>query len=127
MGKTDDPPQRSTVELRPAILYHIIKDRRPHQEDFHSVERRGVQKPDDPALVPYWQGISFEDTLEGARRKARRFRKLGSYIADVGVAAIAGVKYEQSFAPGHYTVWAEPDECLAQIRRIHPVDEATKG
>jgi hypothetical protein len=74
-----------------------------------------------------WQGISFEETLDGARREAKRFRKLGTHIAETAVTAIPDVNYEQSFAPGHYTVWAEPSECLKQVRAVHPVNEAMKG
>jgi hypothetical protein len=115
------------MRLRPTILYHIIKERNPNEADFLSAEKRGIPQPADPALIRYWEGISFEDTLEGARRKARRFRRLGTYIAEVAVAAIPSVKYEQSLAPGHYTVWAEPSDLLQHIRTVHPVDETMKG
>jgi hypothetical protein len=80
MSNIDRSREIPAVKLRPVVLYHIINDRRPHQTDVYSAERRGVQKPDDPALVPYWQGISFEDTLEGARRKAKRFRKSAAIL-----------------------------------------------
>lgn len=109
------------MAFQPAILYHIIKERKPSEADFLSAEKRGVPQPADPALIRYWQGISFEDTLEGARRKARRFRKLGTWIAEVVVAAIPGVQYEQSLAPGHYTVWAEPSDVLQHVRAVYPV------
>ncbi len=123
----DGGSRREQSDPSPMTLFHIIKEQSPSRADFLSGKARGTKQPSDLALIPYWQGISFESTLEGARRKAMRFPKLGAYVAEVGVGRIAGVQYEPSFAPGHFTVWAEPDECLANVMRAYPVDEKAEG
>ncbi|MGI8689114.1 MAG: hypothetical protein ACR2M3_11095 [Thermomicrobiales bacterium] len=105
----------------PQTLFHIIKQAVPTSADFLSGAQRGQTKPRDPDRERYWHGFSAFNTLDGARNQAQRFRKLGEFIVEIAVAGVVGVQYEQSFGPGHYTVWAEPDTCVRNVIRVYPV------
>jgi hypothetical protein len=77
--------------------------------------------------VRYWQGFSTLDTLQQARSKAISFPRQGKHVAESAVASVTGITYEQSFGAGHYTVWAEPAICVANIVAIYSVHDAAKG
>jgi len=119
-----DERDATNMSGMPQSLFHIIKHAAPTSTDFLSGVQKGQKKPNDPTKERYWYGFSAFDTLEGARSLARRFPKLGDFIAEIAVIGSAGVQYEQSFGTGHYTVWAAPDTCIQNVVRIYPIWDA---
>lgn len=116
-----DEQDDTNIHSTPQSLFHIIKHAVPTSTDFLSGAQKGQKKPNDPVRERYWHGFSAFDKLEGARNQARRYRKLGDFIVEIAVAGVVGVQYEQSFGPGHYTVWAGPDTCAQSVVRMYPV------
>ena len=121
--------RRSTArdDAQPATLFHAVSNNPPQESDFRSNEREGKKRPLEAWKDRYWRGFSTFDTLQQARNKAISFPRQGKFVVEIAVAGIIGRTCEQPFSPGHYTVWAEPAICVANIVAIHPVHDAAKG
>jgi hypothetical protein len=86
--------------ILPRTLFHTVQHNPPQEEDFLSNEREGQTRPRHEWRVRYLRGFSAFDTLERARNKAISFPAQGHWVAEVAVADIAGITYEQSLSPG---------------------------
>ena len=115
------------MSAQPLTLFHTVMHDPPQESDFWSNEREGKRRPREAWRVKYWRGFSAFDTLKQARNKAISFPKQGEFVAEIAVAGIEGITYEQSFSPGHYTVWAEPTICVRNVVAVYAVHDATKG
>jgi hypothetical protein len=109
------------VDVGPEQLFRIIRKEHPTSLDFTSKAALGIPCPDpDPNIRRLWAGLSFFATEAQARRAARRYQRLGSAIAKVRVAEVAGVRIERTLGAGHYTVWGHPDDLLSAVVSVTP-------
>jgi hypothetical protein len=53
---------------------------------------------------------------------ARRFDKLGRYVARLRLEAGRGYNFAQTGHPAHLTVWGHPNKLLQSVVDISPVD-----
>lgn len=104
-------------------LYRIVKEEGPTAEDFtskmmqgHWPQRRDRQHPNE------WVGLSMFDSAELARRMARRFPILGTWVATVQLDP-RRVIVAKTFGEGHYTVWGHPLAGLDAVAEIEPVEQ----
>ncbi len=110
-------------ELRPRpsegrSLYRIVLADPPTLADFTSKAEAGVPLPRalGPEAIRLWDGISVFATESQARRAARRYPLLGSFITRLSVPTIPGVRYERTLGtPGHYTLWGDSALLLACV------------
>jgi hypothetical protein len=122
-----DRQSRARDDAQPATLFHAVSNNPPQESDFWSNEREGKKRPPEAWKVHYWRGFSTFDTLQQTRNKAISFPRQGKYVAEIAVAGITGITYEQSFGSGHYTVWAEPAICVRNVVAIYMVHDAEEG
>lgn len=126
MNRQDDQDITEDV-IHLKTLFHTVGHNPPQELDFWSNEREGKRRPREARQVRYWRGFSAFDTLDQACNKAISFPRQGKFIAEIAVEGVPGITYEQSFSLGHYTIWAEPAICVANIVAIHIVHDAAKG
>lgn len=127
MMDSSNEEERARETDHPQTLFHTVGHNPPQESDFWSNEREGKRQPREAWQVRYWRGFSAFDTFDQARNKAISFPRQGKFVAEIAVADIPGITYEQSFGPGHYTVWAEPAICAANVVAIFAVRYAPKG
>lgn len=102
-------------------FYRIVVNELPDLADFRSNAAKGrpLRNP-TPVLRDRWRGISVWESEELARAQARdlarRGRRLGEFIAEIVVDN--SFRYEQTFGPGHYTLWGLPAALLARVVRV---------
>jgi hypothetical protein len=110
-------------------LYRAVKTDQPTRDDFLSSQARG--KPpvsQDQEVLRTHDGISMFTPLEIARTRALRYRRIGSFLAEVVRPDDSpSIWIERTFASeGHYTVWGNPDELLALVAGVVPVEPSDK-
>jgi hypothetical protein len=60
--------------------------------------------------------VSVWSTLDAARRKARAYPALGTFVATISIPTDEpGIKVRKTLGRGHYTVWAEPRRLLELV------------
>ena len=107
----------------PTILYRIVETNPPTSWDFTSNEARGrpLHHP-TPEKRRLWAGLSMFANEDRARRNARKFPALGSYIARLMIPDSESVQVERTLGPGHYTVWGTPSYVLTFVAEVFAVD-----
>jgi hypothetical protein len=104
------------------ILFRVVGSNPPTLDDFMSSAARGRPLPATSGEVMRLStGVSMWATIAQARRNARRFSRLGRFIAAVEIEESATMVVERILGRGHYTVWAEPSALLASVRSIEEV------
>jgi hypothetical protein len=104
--------------------YRIISSQQPTLGDFtsHAAKRHTLRNP-TPELLDRWAGISVWETEQHARLQAqemaRRGRPLGEYIAELLIGDT--LRCEQTFQPGHYTLWGDPTVLLHCLIQVVPI------
>jgi hypothetical protein len=69
------------------------------------------------------EGISVYATEAQARRTARRYPRIGAYIATLYLTEQGRIHWERTTAqPGHYTVWGEPDDIASCVVSVVSVE-----
>jgi hypothetical protein len=63
-------------------FYRIVRHDPPAAEDFRSARAFGRPPPADQRLAALWDGVSVWSTLDAARRKARAYPALGTFVAN---------------------------------------------
>jgi len=110
------------VRTKIATLYRIVHSDPPTQHDFMPGKALGRSAPrgvDARAAAAWAEGLSMFDTVERARATAMAFPQIGGFIAELEISAIdADVRYEKSFGPGHFTVYATPDVLLRHVKSV---------
>ena len=103
-------------------FFRVVKTDPPGEADFLSHEARGLV-PRDPSreAVRLSRGVSVLDSEERARATARRWPRMGRFIARLDISDEAAVTYERTGASGHYTLWADPTVLLASVTTVVPV------
>jgi hypothetical protein len=113
MGISD---RQAEDEIR---LFRIIAGATPQRSDFLSDQAMGKPEPTDPYDRRNWVGFSTRNSLARARSLARR--GMGTHIAEIAIGASSHIAYEQTYRRDHYTVWGDPDVCLASVVAVYPV------
>ena len=97
-------------------FYRIVRTDPPILDDMKSRFMLGYPPPDrlTPEERRWWDGISVFASEHQAREQARRFPRLGRFIATIEVPDNELLTFERTGErPGHYTLWG-PAETLAQ-------------
>jgi hypothetical protein len=103
------------------IFYRIVKADPPEVVDFMSNQAKGLPRREGEPPELY-DGISVYETEAQARRKATRYRSLGSYIAALRLPEDGPIQYRRTTASrGHHTLWGEPQEIRAHVVAVLPV------
>lgn len=117
------PSRSQTVPIRPLELYRIVRTDPPTLLYMTSKAALGLIDPAaDDETRRLESGLSMYRTLAQARRKARAFRFLGSFIATVDLTGVESVVIERTTSSsGHFTVWGEPTvilRCVVAVDRV---------
>ena len=104
------------------VLYRIVLSNPPTLDDMRSYRELGIPlRGDSPELRRLASGISLFDSLDRARKQARRKPWLGhGFIAEMELPTDR-VRIEKTAGAGHYTAWGEPDAMLGFVRRVERV------
>jgi len=104
------------------ILYRVVLTDPPTVDDMRSYEALGIPlRRDDPESRRLATGITLFDSLERARRQARRKPWMGNaFIAELTIPAHR-FQIEKTAGPGHYTAWGNPSAMLGYVRRVERV------
>jgi hypothetical protein len=97
----------AVTEPRPRSFFRIIGSARPTLADFVSnLQRCAKPRPAEIADPVEWAGLSVFDTRAAAESTARRYPRIGSFVAEVRVpdAAPAAVRaiVLKTGGPGHW-------------------------
>jgi hypothetical protein len=108
-----------------ATFYRIVRSDPPSEADFYSHHALGRRlRRDTPALRRSWEGVSVTSTEAAIRDLARRFPRLGRFVAVLSIADDGPVRYEQSGeSSAHYDLFGEPREMLAAVQAVWPLEE----
>jgi hypothetical protein len=106
------------------VFYRIVRTDPPTLRDFRSNEALG-RKPKRP-LSRFdrrcWRGVSHHETRELAEFAGGESPWLGAFIATVVIASDAPIEYEQTYRPGHWTLWGDPADLLAAVVSVAPLE-----
>jgi len=108
-------------------FYRTVRHNPPEPGYFLSGEVEGRPSPPKAHLVRFWQGFSAFDTLEQARRKAQQNPAQGAFIVELVIPDNAGIQWEKTFGPGHYTIWGDPTQCVRYSEHVSLVWESEGG
>lgn len=95
------------------VVFRIVKLGDPaaegYVESFLSHAVLGLPPRRDERDVPLiYEGISVYDTREAAVETARRFPRIGGYVAELRIRADTGATYARGGPRGHLTLWGDP-------------------
>lgn len=107
----------------PPSLYRIIKGAAAQESDFQSAMAlaRAPIRPPERAQPELWTGLSMFEDAEMARRRVKRFPRLGTFLARVQGSDPDWSTSRPTGDDGHHTVWGRPEIFLAAIKEIIPV------
>lgn len=94
------------------IVYRLIGRQRPRARDFFSDQAKGRVAPPGTPWIDFI-GLSVFHSLDGLLEIADRYPVL---IAEMALPPGPSCYLAQSFFPGHYTLWADPELLLASVR-----------
>ena len=110
----------------PQTFFRIVKHAMPSRSDFLSNAALGrtPARPLSPTQAAMWEGLSVFDCAVHARRQACDRSWLGSFIAEISIGDQIEATWKRTnpVNPGHYTLWADPDDLFVCIVRIDPVN-----
>ena len=112
-------PVRSSDEI---TLFRIVRSNPSSVRDFTSKVALGlVDLRADAETKRLESGLSMYRTLAQARRKARAFPFLGSFIAIVRIRWPMFIVERTTASAGQHTVWGDPEALLACVMAVEPV------
>ncbi len=116
------PPGNDWVSDNTIVLYRVVLTDPPTVDDMRSYVELGIPlRRDDPESRRLASGISLFDSLEHARKQARRKPWLGNaFIAEMAIPAHR-FQIEKTAGPGHYTAWGDAGAMLGYVRRVERV------
>lgn len=110
------------MTLARTVLYRIVQSDPPTISDLTPNDRRGRSQRDlTPEETRLLSGISLYATEAQARRNAKKYPRLGRYIAVVSIPDEAPVRVERTRGPGHHTIWGDPEyllNCVVQVAAV---------
>jgi hypothetical protein len=91
--------------------------------DFVSHMERGIAPPVGvPDAERLMSGLSVFYRLDLARAQARRFRRLGRFVATLDIPDDGIIPIERTgTSDGHHTIWGDPDQLLARVVSVESV------
>ncbi len=117
--------ERSPPQTLARTFYHLVKHDPPTREDFLSYLEQGIPVfDDDPEALRLASGVSACATLAQVRNRARLpSLRDHRYVAELSITAQAAISFERTGRQrGHYTLWGTPDDLLACVVSVVPVD-----
>lgn len=104
--------------LETLILFRIVLTDPPTIDDMRSHLALGIPiRRNDLESRRLAGGISLFDSLQRARKQARRKPWLGNaFIAEMAIPTDR-LRIEKTAGPGHYTAWGDPGVCQARGAR----------
>src|SRR5438045_267250 len=104
----------------PQTVYRVVRSDPPTEADFLSRQALGLPAPVASHL---WDGVSVDDRVLAAERKARRFAQLGRYIATLRLPEDGSIRIEKTLANrNHYTLWGDPVTLLECVVELVPLE-----
>ena len=97
------------------VFFRIVLSNPPSLADFTSRAAQGTAPIDlDPERGRLHEGISVYATENQARRKAREYPFLGSFLARLELPEETPLHTEGTVrnSPGHHTLWGDPGDIL---------------
>jgi hypothetical protein len=104
-------------------LYRVVKTNPPTRSDFVSHYERGIPPPVRvPDAERLMRGLSVFNRADLARQQARRFPRLGRFVAEMDIPDDGSIPVERTgAAEGHHTVWGTPEELLARVTWVEKI------
>ena len=101
------------------ILYRVVRTNPPAIDDMRSHLELGIPlRRTDPESLRMASGISLFDSLDRARKQARRKPWMGNaFIAELAVPTDR-FRMEKTAGLGHYTAWGDASAMLGCVRRV---------
>lgn len=100
-------------------FYRIIRAEVATVEDMRSYSELGIPlRRTDPESLRLANGISLFDSLERARKQARRKPWLGNAFIAQLVIPDDRFPIEKTAGTGHYTLWGDAHDILKYVRRV---------
>jgi hypothetical protein len=101
------------VEGEELVVFRITRTDDPHDETFVESFMSSAALDLPPRHVevthPFTrEGVSVYDAREAAEATARRYPKIGEYVAQLRLTHDLGVRYLRWGPEGHLTVWCDP-------------------
>lgn len=113
---------RYTARMTAQSFWRIVRTNPPGERDFASREQLGHRPRNErPETLRLWSGLSMYATETHARRNARLYPMLGTFLAEVIVSDGDLVSVEKTLGPEHYTLWGTPHMFLDRVVRVVPV------
>jgi hypothetical protein len=111
------------------VFYRIVKTNPPTVEDFRSGKALGKTLIDpDLDNRRLWEGISVYATEAQARRTARRYPRIGSYIVALRVSQAGPTRWDRTTGrAGHYTFWGEAGDIMTCVVSILSIAQVEQG
>jgi hypothetical protein len=103
-------------------LYRIVHGSALTREDVQSNLNK-CRHPIGPEIITpsIWAGISTWDTRQAAARTARRYRRIGAFIAEMRIPDDPRLLIQPSLAEGHFTLLGCEDALLSCDARVEPI------
>lgn len=110
------------------VLFRIVQGESPQ----HPVVLDGLRSNCDRGIAPrgaevssalIHMGLSTYRVRDKARSIARRWPRIGGYIAELRLSPDRGIWFAATGVPGHVTVWGRQRQLLACIANILPEDQ----
>jgi hypothetical protein len=130
MRATFGPEQLIVREISPALsfsAYRIVRSDEPDDPLFLNSFRSNYELSREPRKVErratvIHMGVSMYLKPEVAHGTARRFAKLGNYVATLDMRAGLGINAAETGHPLHLTVWGDPIKLAQIVIDIRPVE-----
>ena len=111
-------------EAPPLVLWRTVRNYPPIEADFMSFKALGrPRRGGDPDL---WDGVSTFDTSEVAADRARKFKQ-GDFLARLEIEPGGPIRWRQTGAAGHHTLWGTPAELLGRVVEVIALPPAIPG
>lgn len=104
------------------ILFRVALTVPPTIDDMRSYQELGIPLGrTDPESLRLAGGISLFDSIERARKQARRKPWMGNaFIAGLAIP-VGHVLIDKTAGPGHYTAWGDANDMLGYVRRVERI------
>jgi hypothetical protein len=98
-------------------FYRIAKRFPPGPNEYRTKRQKDGDPPPDakPDIAQTYDGLSVFDTEAAALRHAKRIPVLGTIIVRFHIPTNGGIAWEQTFRPGHYTLYGDLKELATYL------------
>ena len=104
-------------------FYRFVAAEPPTVRDFASNFQLGrPRRPQAGETEEEWRGLSVFDSIAAARAMLRRVPRFPlRLLARLEFPDDTPVQIKQTFAPGHYTVWGDPQVLLDTVAAVERI------